>query len=383
MNTNTTNNIKDQQLIDLIAVSIYLKDLQGVYIICNQYTLDVVGFSHRDQIIGKTDYELPWSAQADTITATDRAVIQANKEFRVEEQPEICSGHFKTFLSTKSPFRDSQSNIIGIIGLSIDITEQKKIREMLALTENLLEKSSTIKERFLSNTSHEIRNPLQSLVMIAEVLSQSWDTFNDTKRKILIDSVALSARRLVTFTTDTFDLSDLITQDKSLKIGTYNFSRLVEMIVADFNETSKLDKKAQIILNYNEEYLIAFDKDKITQVLHNILMNSLKWTQPDGTITVEISKAGFPNSTEVGIQCSVIDTGIGIPKEELEFIFEPFTESSRTASQACGTGLGLALCREIIKIHDGKIWASGNLEQGSVISFILPNSISKDNLYRI
>lgn len=331
MNTNTnanTNTNTSDRLIDAVAVSIYLKDLQGVYLTCNQYMLDMAGLGSKDQIIGKTDYDLPWSRQADKIRIIDQAVIQQNKQFQVEEQPEIYNGHFKTFLSTKSPFVNSKNEIIGVIGVSIDITEQRKLQETLALTEKSLEKSSTIKERFLRNVSHETRNPLQGLVGIAESLSRSWDRFDDTRRKELIDSVALSARRLVTFITNTFDLSDLITKDKDLKIGTHNFSKLVAMIVAEFNEASRLDKKAQIIFNCNEDYLIAFDKDKITQVLHNILMNSLKWTQPDGKITVEVTKAKFPSSNEVGIKCSITDTGIGIPQEDLDFIFEPFAESS-------------------------------------------------------
>lgn len=257
MNIDANNNINDQQLIDAIPVSIYLKDLQGVYLTCNQYMLDMADLRSRDQIIGKTDYDLPWNAQADKIREIDQTVIQNNKEFQIEEQPEIYDGYFKTFISSKSPFRDDKNNIIGIIGISIDITEQKKLREMLALTENSLEKSSTIKERFLRNISHEIRNPLQSLVVTTEVLSQSWDKFNETKRKTLIDSVALSARRLVTFTTNTFDLSELLTKDKDLKIGVYNFSQLVAIIVAESNEASKLDKKAQITFKCKEDYSIA------------------------------------------------------------------------------------------------------------------------------
>ena len=178
MNTNTNTG---EQLINAIPVSIYLKNLQSVYITCNQYMLDMAGLRSRDQIIGKTDYELPWSAQADKIREIDQRVMQNSKEFRIEEQPKIYSGRFKTFLTNKSPFNDSQNNIIGIIGVSIDITEQKKLHKMLALTENSLERSSNIREKFLPNISHEIRDPLQGVAVIAEGLSRGWDKFDDTE----------------------------------------------------------------------------------------------------------------------------------------------------------------------------------------------------------
>ncbi len=114
-------------------------------------------------------------------------------------------------------------------------------------------------------------------------------------------------------------------------------------------------------------------------MLDNLLENAMKWTPADKAITVELHEACLPNSSITGVQCCIKDQGIRIPENELEFIFEAFTESSNTASPACGIGLGLPLCREIIKLHMGEIWAENNIKEGTTFNFIIPNILTETN----
>lgn len=133
---------------------------------------------------------------------------------------------------------------------------------------------------------------------------------------------------------------------------------MIELLIKKFNS---LSSGIHIEFKYPKKYSIVFDWDKIKQVIDNLLSNALKWTESDGIITIEVWQNFSFNSSMPGIHFQIINRGIGIPENELRFIFEPFAESSNTASKACGTGVGLALCNEIIKAHKGEIWADSKI----------------------
>lgn len=135
--------------------------------------------------------------------------------------------------------------------------------------------------------------------------------------------------------------------------------------VNSFNKSPLNNKNAHIVIKHPKKYSLVYDKQKIKQVIDHLLSNAVKWTEPNQVIDVEISKSFLPNSSISGLYCKIKNKGVQIPPNELNFIFEPFTESSNTASKAGGVGLGLALCKEIIKAHKGKIWA----ENDSTIGF--------------
>lgn len=371
MNQNQGNYLTDFQLIDVIPVSIYWKDLYGTYLGCNKYMLDMAGFNCRNQLIGKTDYQLPWSRQANKIRAIDQLVIDTKRSHKIEERPTTIDGSTKTFLSSKSPLTNDQGCIVGIVGISIDITKQKEVQDILKKTEALLEKSSTIKERFLRNLNHEVRNPLQAFVVTAEALAEEWDKFDDVTKKKSVTEIAISARRLTTFVINTFDLSDLIANDKNLKLQRENMTALVKEVIKTFNRSPK----ANVIFESNKDYYLNIDKEKIIQVINNLLINSLKWAPSDKSVIIRLSEISLFGSSLSGVLFSIEDQGPGVPDDELEFIFEPFAESSRTASKACGTGLGLAICKEIIRIHTGEIWVVNNSKHGATFNFTIPYNL--------
>ena len=367
------------QIIDSITASIYWKDTKGVYIGCNKYMVAMAGLDNRKQIIGKTDFDLPWKDQAEKISRVDKLVISNNKTYKLEESPKIHQGVAKTFLSSKTPLINDEGKIIGIIGVSIDITEKKDIEHILELTQQHLEKTLTVKERFLKNLNHETRNPLSAFVSTAEVLAERWEAFDDQQKHKSIITIANSARRLSNFVNNTFDLANFVNDEVELKLERNNINDLIEESVKSFNNKATYDNNAHIEVKSAKNYFLIFDLEKIKQVIDNLLSNALKWTQPSEVISIEIWQNSAFNSNSPGLHCKIVNKGIGIAEDELEFIFEPFTESSNTASQACGTGLGLTLCREIIKAHGGKIWAESKKSKNNIsevsFHFIIPTNL--------
>jgi PAS domain S-box-containing protein len=366
----------NHQLLDSIAASIYWKDLSGVYLGCNKYMLMMTGLESKDQIIGKTDYALPWRKQANKIKEIDKLVVENNKTYELEENPLVHDGTTKNFLSSKTPLLGDNNEVVGVIGVSIDITEKKKLEDLLRHTQESLEKSMNIKERFLKNISHETRNPLQAFVGSAEILEEKWDVFSDEQRYKAVKLIASSSRRIATLVNNTFDLSHLISGKETLELKKASLTELINKSIQSINNSSFDHKKPKILMSSSKEYSLVFDEKKIQQVIDNLLMNAIKWTNAEKTVTVEIYDAFLPDSSVPAIQCCIKDQGIKIPDEELDFIFEPFTESSNTASKACGVGLGLALSKEIIKLHMGAIWVENNIKEGVVFNFVIPTFLT-------
>ena len=273
------------QILDHINASIYWKDLNGVYVGCNKYMVMMTDLPDRNYIIGKTDYSLPWHNQANKITEIDRLVIATGKTYEITEHPVIHNNIRKVYFSSKAPLRDEQGNIIGIIGISIDITEKHHLEEILKSTQEALDQSSTIKERFLQNISHETRNPLQAFVCTAETLVDNWDKFSNTQRFEAVMLIAESSRRLATLVNNTFDLSDLIAGNTPLQFKNINITELIQQAINALNDSWGTCSKARIILSNLQDHYVVLDPEKITQVLNNLLINALKWTGAGKTIS--------------------------------------------------------------------------------------------------
>ncbi len=135
------------------------------------------------------------------------------------------------------------------------------------------------------------------------------------------------------------------------------------------NERSMSLKTDVLTRNTNS----TFDKQRMIQVLVNLISNSIKFSPKGSEICVTVME-GRSSSGAEALRCSVGDEGPGIPNDELETVFEKFTQSAKTKSGAGGTGLGLPICREIVKAHGGHIWAENRTSKGALFSFVVPRS---------
>lgn len=360
------------QIIDSVPASIYWKDKDGLYLGCNNYMAQMAGAKIREDIIGKSDHELPWSKEAPNIRSTDLFVMNSGKSYEAEETT-VVDGATRVFLSSKSPLWDDNNNILGIIGVSIDITQRKQLEREFSKTEKSLIESFEVKKKFLRNISHEVRNPLQAFVSTADTLLYAWDKISDELKKKSLINIVSSANRLSELVLNTFDLSDFISGDAKLNLRKYNVTEEFSQIVTEYNNKYCAQTNRKIVFcSLVENLSISFDLEKISRVLNNILMNALKFSPKGSDIEVKIFSTTIRNSTVPAIQCSVTDKGVGVPEDELEIIFEPFTESRATAQKTGGIGLGLAICKEIIEAHAGIIWAENNHHSGASVNFLIP-----------
>jgi tRNA-dependent cyclodipeptide synthase len=357
----------DDQIINAVEASIYWKDLSGKYLGCNEYMGKMSGVN-RNQIIGNTDFCLPWKDQANKIREVDQLVVTNRKKYQTEETATLFNGAVKIFLSSKIPLIGKNDEIIGVIGISIDITDYKRLESQFEKTDKALNEYSSIKDRFLKNISHEARIPLGSVLSISELLNNNWDKFDDVSKRENVGLIFKEITRLSKFITDTFDTSKFLAKEIQLNLKKDNFSDFLKNIVK--NHQKFIDNKnIRIEINH-------FDQSLITRVIDNLIMNAIRYSPEEKRITISLYKSYLRNSEIPAMHCCINDEGIGVPVNEVESIFEPFVESSRTESKACGVGLGLSICKEIIEAHSGNIWVENNsLKPGVTFNFTIPTNL--------
>lgn len=359
------------QLIDVIPASIYWKDADGKYLGCNAYMLRILAGCSLEWIIGKTDYQMLWKEQANKLREVDQLVMHTAKSSTLIEEIVAIDGIVHIFLSSKKPIFDENKKVIGVMGVSIDITEQKKTEELLINSDKSLGESLLAKEKFLRNLDHESRNSIQLAHTASHLLMTNWNSFAEDKKFELIKEINHSTNRFCTMINNIFDLSEFVTKEANLKLEKHSLTEVVKEYTKTFSKQFDCKIKLEAI---DDNFVVVFDKEKIISVLMNLLLNAKRWSPAERTISVNLMKTLIGNYVPA-VQCCIKDEGVSIEEDELEAIFLPFIQGNKVKNSTGGVGAGLALCREIIKAHAGEIWAENNLIKGSTLNFTLPMTL--------
>ena len=280
-----------------------------------------------------------------------------NLQFIITYSLLLVSTILIAFLKPKQQYQELTEDNNAFLSNKVD--DQKK--ELTKLYE--------IKNELLRNLEHETRTPIVGITSLGQVLSDNYDKFNEEQRRKAIKDIADSSERLTSLVNNLIDLSKFNNASYELNKNEINLSELV-------HERLELCKKLYVQgkdkenLWFNlqiEDKLIALcDEYYISRTIDNIIVNAIQYS-PQGTITIELK-----SEKNNAIVFSVKDEGIGIPKEELLEIFDPFTVGSNTKTPAGGRGIGLALAKKVISEHNGKIWAKQNQGKGVTVAFSLP-----------
>jgi PAS domain S-box-containing protein len=352
---------------------IFAKDAQGRILMVNAAYLRVIGKDERD-VIGRTSFDLnPDAATARVKVEHDRAVLASGRSLTVEEVfPGPAGPH--TYLATKSPLRDEDGRIVGLVAFATDITDRKRAErelEILVDTEQRLrgeaERANRAKDEFLAIVSHELRSPLNAL--------RGWGHLLASTRPLeaeLVERATQAIKRNVEHQARLID--DILDTSRSMS-GRLTLERhpvnLVDVVHAAVEIARPAASAKQI------ELRTAFDRPAITvegdngrlqQVVTNLLSNAIKFTPQDGTVETTVRLAGDR------VRIAVSDNGAGISSEFLPHVFERFTQAdTSTTRRAGGLGIGLALVRHLVELHGGEVRAeSEGVGRGSVFTVDLP-----------
>ena len=248
-----------------------------------------------------------------------------------------------------------------------------------------LEKAIKIKEDFLSNMSHEIRTPIHGIMNYAEFLVSDWTKLKDSQRFDFIKKLYSNSDRLLSLINNLLDLSKLEAKKMEFNFTINNINDLIKNAIIEVAPLH-IEKDLKLELVADTAHIANFDTERILQVLRNLFSNAIKFTEK-GIITITAEYTNFERTQGIktkGVVVSVSDQGLGIPESEFKYIFDKFNQSANTKTGAGGTGLGLTICRDIIKAHKGLLWAENNANGvGAVFSFIIPVQQGKKKFKRI
>lgn len=376
-----TNNILNQQarqkvknilheqlsaetILDNLPFSAWLKDENNRYIKTNDKFLQECNLPARD-VIGKTDHEIWGTELAEKFYLADHKIISTGKEKCVEEfftlqEEETWTETFRTSV------RDKSDNILGMVGIRRNITEKKYIEKELFIAKELAESSNQLKSEFLSVMSHEIKTPMNGLMGFIQMLSQ---TQLDERQKKYIDNINISYDSLSIIINNVLDFSKIEAGKLTLESTKFNVEQVLKECV-DIATHSANQKGLSInIKTFNlPAEKVYGDLYKLRQILNNLLNNSIKFTN-QGEILLT-AKTLSEDDVKVKLYFGVSDTGIGISRENISKVLEPFSQEDYSTTRTYGgTGLGLAICYKLVKLMHGDMHIDSEKGQGSLISF--------------
>lgn len=384
-------------LVNSIPHAVFCKDLEGRFTYGNPAYCSVVKVAPLD-LVGMDDFALHTQEAAEKFRSDDRMVMDSGEVFSCQEQNVHVDGTVLWTEVVKAPIRDEEGNIIGVMGMFWDITKQKEIEKELRnsrgnlefqvqkRTRELLEANSRLEEgvklknAFMSSVSHELRTPLTSVLGFAKLIDRDACRIQKVKESAPVHEQKLFSRIIGNagiISTEGQRLKRLIDDLLDLeKIGSGNMTWSDEAI--DLNVIGKasveamrgyFSSKPMVELSYapaSQPVTVFADVDRVKQVFINLLNNAAKFTD-EGKVSVVVSVRG-----KKWAEVNVVDTGLGISKEEIAHIFEEYYQGVQPVIHEKGTGLGLPICNQIITHYGGKFWAESSNGDGTTFTFLLP-----------
>lgn len=361
-----------QSVLDNATSFIFIKDLEGRYLVINKQFKETFNVAD-DQVIGKTIFDFTNLEQARRFTSKTNEMLRTGKHVEFEEIIEMADGKHH-FLITKFPLLDSQNQIYGLSGIGTDITERVRYEEQLIQAKKIAEDAKKLQEQFLANMSHEIRTPMNGIQGMTDLLMET--RLNDEQIDFT-KTIKRSSDNLLVIINDILDFSKIQAGKLTIEKIDFKLGEVVENIKAIFRhrlQEKKLDFGIEI--DKNVPVVLNGDPYRLNQILVNLIGNAVKFTHTGG-VYVKISTEKQTRDEAI-FKFSITDTGIGIPPDKISQIFESFTQASiETSRKYGGTGLGLAITRQLLELQGGSIYAESKINVGTSFKFTIPYSCSQ------
>lgn len=333
-------------------------DRRGKVITINEMALSLLNTTS-EEAIGQSILTLLDLEEEYTL----RKLLETSDEILIDRSKSDSEEDRMTLRSDFAMIRRESGFISGLVVVIHDVTEQEKTAEE--------------RRQFVSNVSHELRTPLTSVRSYLEALEEgAWKD-----KAVAPDFIHVTlgeTDRMIRMINDLLNLSRMDSGAQQMDIELVNFNELVDYILDRFDMmVNSQEKNYRIVREFTERDLwVEIDTDKIMQVIDNIMNNAIKYSPDGGKIEVHLME------THNNVVLSISDEGLGIPKKDLEKVFERFYRVDKArARQQGGTGLGLAISKEVMKAHQGQIWVESVEGRGSTFYISLPYEPYEEDIW--
>ena len=368
--SNNTNKIfKALEMVEpILPTPFYWMDKNGVVLGINELCLKEIGTTR--EIIGKKPYAFYKKEIADHILQHNAEVIKREEILSQEEWIEdVTTKEIKCFSSIKAPLYDDDGQVIGIVGSSTNITKEKEAEKQLREAKELAERMTQAKSNFLATMSHELRTPLNGILGMTQVLMSKNPT---PEQQEYINAIEESGKNLLALINNVLDFSKLEAGQVELHQDEFSPVKVVKDLVLVMQHVIQ-DKTIELHAEYaaNLPKFVAGDLTRLRQILINLIGNAIKFTL-EGQVTIKLNLVSEIDRI-AKIEIIVEDTGIGIPADKINTIFDRFTQvESEYSRRFEGSGLGLAIVKNLVEMMNGTIDVESELGKGSKFICILP-----------
>jgi PAS domain S-box-containing protein len=347
-------------LIDHAPVAMFVKDRDGRYLMANREFEAIFGVEERS-LLGRSAYDLMPLELAEQVRANDAETLVRADPLRVEEVvPRDGTPH--VYLSIKFALRDDAGAPWATCGVAIDMSEERLAREQAQRATAELERSNQELARFAAAASHDLSEPLRVINGYAKLLARRSDITLDELARGSLDQIMASAGRMQELIAAMLRMAQL--RPHAAKREQVALDDVLASALADL-AVSLRERNA--LVHAQPLPAVWGDPVQLRALFQNLLSNALKFTPPERTPAIDVA----PQPAEPHWTIAVSDNGIGIDPRHAEDVFEPFRRL-QASDDFPGTGLGLAMCRRIVELHGGRIWAEPNQPHGTQIRILLP-----------
>lgn len=326
---------------------------------------ELTGYS-KEELIGKDPASL-LIKDAESLKTMKKniAIRKEGKNSAYELEIEKKNGEKAWLLISGAPLKNENQEVIGSIGIHMDITPRKMMLQDLEEAKQQAEDSAKAKENFLANMSHEIRTPMNAIMGMTRLLKESKEQVDKEK---YLDAIENSAQNLLVIINDILDISKI--EANKLQLESISFDLFKVLDDTELLLRYKTEEKG-ILLDFNREqtvpqYVLG-DPVRLSQILTNLLSNAIKFTEK-GSVSCSVQAIKNENNT-VKLKFRITDTGIGIAQDKLDKIFKSFTQEDQATSRKFGgTGLGLAITKSLVELHNGSIDVLSTKNKGTTFN---------------
>jgi PAS domain S-box-containing protein len=354
-------------LMDHLPDHIFVKDRDSRFLTANAAVLRTLGARREEEVLGKTDFDFFPRELAQPYYDDEQAIIRSGRPLLNREELLVDhGGQRKWLLTTKVPLRDPAGEVVGLVGLSHDITERREAEVAVERARQAAESASRSKSEFLANMSHEIRTPMNGILGMTEL---ALNTELTREQREYLDLVKTSAESLLTVINDILDFSKIEAGKLELVAVAFN----LRDSLADTLRTLAVraqQKGLELVCHIAPEVPDALvgDAGRLRQIVINLVGNAIKFTDK-GEVLVDVRLEGRADE-QAWLHATVSDTGIGIPPEKQQLIFAPFEQADGSVTRRHGgTGLGLAISSRLVGMMGGRIWVDSEVGRGSTFHF--------------